>query len=124
MTSDRPSGSKRGGRTRALRTAPPAMEQNADRTVIAVERSGEWMPVEELRDAALQAVAAGHDVTIDLDKLAYLDASALQILLALQAAQKKAGRRLELHNASPDLQQWFEFAGASNQFFPDGARRR
>ena len=75
------------------------------------------MPVEELRDAVLAAVAAGHDVTLNLDGIEHLDASALQILLALETEQKRRGGRLELGNVSQHLRHWFEYAGATEHFF-------
>jgi ABC-type transporter Mla MlaB component len=46
----------------------------------------------------------------------YLDAGALQILLALDAEQKSQGRHLELANASTHLRQWFDYAGAADHF--------
>jgi anti-anti-sigma factor len=83
---------------------------------IDVERSGDWMPVEDLRTAAQEAVTEGANVALNLDKVDHLDASALQILLALDIAQKKQGRNLQLTNASPQLRQWFEFAGVADHF--------
>ena len=116
MTDDLNANSRRGKAVRRA-AAFPSAEQNVERTVIGVERSGDWMPAEELRDAALQALAAGHDVTLNLDRIDHLDASASQILLALGTEQQKRGRSLELINASPHLRQWFEFAGASEHLF-------
>lgn len=91
-------------------------EKNSSEFIIAVERSGDWMPAEELRVAALAALDQGKDVTLDLDRVDHLDASALQILLALDAEQKKRGRNLQLAKASPHLRQWFEFAGVADHF--------
>jgi anti-anti-sigma regulatory factor len=121
MTNDQPIEAKRSGKTRRAHARPQA-EQNPEQTCIEVERSGDWMPVEELRDAMLVAVAAGHDVTLNLARIEHLDASALQILLALETEQKKHGRRLELGNVSPHLRQWFEYAGAIEYLFRDGAK--
>lgn len=87
-----------------------------EHTMIEVERSGDWMPAEELRDKSLSLLGEGRDITLNLDKVEYLDASALQILLALDMEQKKLGQHLHLENASPYLRQWFEFAGAGEQF--------
>ena len=81
-----------------------------------VERSGEWMPSEDLREVALAALEAGGDVAVNLDRIDHLDASALQILLALSVEQKRRGKDLQLAHASPALQKWFEFAGAADQF--------
>jgi len=61
----------------------------------------------------LSAVKTGHEVTVNLGKVDHLDASALQILLALDAEQQRQGRHLKLANASPHLRQWFEYAGAT-----------
>jgi anti-anti-sigma regulatory factor len=93
-------------------------------TFIEVERSGDWMPVEDLREASLAASGAGNDVTVNLDRIDHLDASSLQILLALDVEQKKRGATLQLANLSPHLRQWFEFAGAAEHFFPHGAEQK
>jgi anti-anti-sigma regulatory factor len=91
--------------------------KQADQILIEAERAGDWMPAEELREAARVAVQSGNDVIVNLDRINHLDASALQILLALSVAQKKLGHKLELANASANLRQWFEYAGATDQFF-------
>jgi anti-anti-sigma factor len=82
-------------------------------------RSGEWAPVENLRESALTALAEGKDVTVNLGTIDYLDASALQILMALALEQKSAGRRLNLVNVSLPLQQWFDYSGATGSLFHD-----
>ena len=82
------------------------------------------MPAEELRQAALAALAEGRDVTLNLDGVNHLDASALQVLLAFDAESGKSGRCLHLANASPELGKWFEYSGTAEHFFPDGAGRR
>ncbi len=74
------------------------------------------MPSDELRDAARAALGENNDGVLNLGRLDHLDASARQILLALDAEQKRRGRTLELANASPHLRQWFEYAGAADQF--------
>jgi anti-anti-sigma factor len=88
-----------------------------ERSVVEVERLGDWMPVEELREAALQALGEGKDVTLNLKNVDHLDASALQILLTLGMEQKKCGRRLDLIHVSSHLRQWFDYSGAVDQFF-------
>jgi ABC-type transporter Mla MlaB component len=109
-----------GGSVKAKRArlAKPNGEQNPARTIIEVERSGDWMPPEELRAAALGAVEAGSDVTLHLGGIDHLDASALQIVLALDAEQEEQGRHLHLANASAHLREWFEYAGVAEHFFP------
>lgn len=83
---------------------------------IDAERSGGWMPSEDLREAALAALSTSGDVALNLQGIDYLDASALQILLALDTEQKKLGQNLHLANASPHLRQWFDFAGVADHF--------
>jgi len=104
--------------------AKPKAGVNLKQTTLEVGRSGDWMPAEELRVAALSAVEAANDATLHLGGINHLDASALQILLALDAEQKRCGRRLEVANVSPQLRQWFEYAGAAEQFFLDGVKAR
>jgi ABC-type transporter Mla MlaB component len=116
MMNDHPNPNKKNTRSR---TRKSSAAKQAEQILIEAERSGDWMPVEELREAALAAVQSGNDVTVNLDRINHLDASALQILLALGAEQKKLGYKLELANVSTNLRQWFEYAGATDQFFQD-----
>jgi anti-anti-sigma factor len=112
---------RQSGNAKAHRTpsaAPPVKEETELRS-IAVERSGDWMPAEELRESVLAALSQGNDVTLNLDKIYHLDASALQILLALDAELTKRGKNLLLAKVSPHLLKWFEFAGADQHFFHD-----
>ena len=110
---------------KALRTQQAGLEPqpNPEPACIEVDRSGEWMPAEELVEAAQAALAAGNGVRVHLGALDHLDASALQILLALGAEQKRRGKPLQLANASGSLRRWFELAGAAEDFFADGADR-
>jgi ABC-type transporter Mla MlaB component len=87
-------------------TRPTATE-----TVIEGTRDGDWLPPEEFLAAALSAAQAEGNLTVNLQGVDHLDASALQILLALAAERKKGGRRLYLANASTSLSHWFEYAG-------------
>ena len=97
------------------------MEDDLGAVIIAAERCGDWMPAGELREAALAALAGSCDVTFNLDKLDHLDASALQILLALDEEQRKRGRQLHVANVSPDLGKWFEYSGTAGQLIRWGA---
>jgi anti-anti-sigma factor len=92
-------------------------EHDLQRAVIEVERSGEWMPAEELKETALAALEESNDMTLNLDRIDHLDASAMQILLALDTEQKNRGQHLHLVNASPLLRQWFECSGAASHLF-------
>lgn len=106
-------GGKKGKRTRSAR--PPG-ELGRRQANIVIERCGDWIPADELRDAARNALETGGDVTADLARVDHLDAGTLQILLAVDAEQKQRGRTLTLANAFPHLRQWFEFAGVADHF--------
>jgi anti-anti-sigma regulatory factor len=122
MTGERSNRHGGSGKAKRTRAAKPQAVLDGARACIEIERSGNWMPAEELRDAALGALEAGGDVTVNLAKVDHLDASALQILLALDAAHKKQGRSLQLANASGKLLQWFEYAGAGDRFSMTGRK--
>ena len=124
MANERSKLDDRGAKARRVRPAGMQKARKLEPLLIEAERSGDWMPAEELRTAALGAVETGNEVTLNLGGIDYLDASALQILLALGAEQKKRGRRLEVAGASPHLRQWFEYAGAVEVLFHDGAEAR
>ena len=80
-------------------------------TVIIVTRAGEWLPPEEFRAIALSAVDTDGNLTVNLEGVEHLDASALQMLLALAAERKKRGKGLRLANGSFALSRLFEYAG-------------
>jgi len=84
--------------------------------MIDIDRSGEWMPAEELKEAALKVLSEDKDATFNLNNVNHLDASALQVLLALGVEGTKQERHLHLVNVSPELRQWFDFAGAADHF--------
>jgi len=93
-------------------------KKSATETVINVTRGGDWLPPEEFRTIALSAAAAENGLTVNLQAVDHLDASALQILLALAAERKKHGKGLRLANASAALSRWFEYAGGRENLAP------
>jgi len=78
------------------------------------------MPTEELRETAIAASVQKRDVTLDLNRVDHLDASALQILLALDTDLKNRGQKLRLAKVSEHLQKWFGFAGVDDWFLTAG----
>jgi ABC-type transporter Mla MlaB component len=116
MKYDRSNGKDGSGRAKRTQIAKPKKGMDSVRLSIRVERSGDWMPAEELWNTAQEAVCQSQDVSINLDKIDHLDASALQILLALDAEQMKRGCHLQLENASASLRHWFEYSGATGHF--------
>jgi len=110
------------GKAKRTHAAKPQAEQDREPISIDIECSGDWIPAEQLRDAAMAALAESREVIVNLGKVDHLDASALQILLALDAEQKRQGRHLQLANASSHLRQWFDYAGAADHLSMSGSK--
>ncbi|HEX3661415.1 MAG TPA: STAS domain-containing protein [Acidobacteriaceae bacterium] len=85
---------------------------------LQVARSGQWMEPAEMLLAARMHLNDGPgtvrgELALDLSGLEHLDASALQVLLAIRAEQHRRDGTLRLTNASGNLRKWFEYAGAA-----------
>lgn len=93
--------------------------QTVTETVINVTRDGDWLPPQEFRAIALSAAATEGNLTVSLRAVDHLDASALQILLALAAERKKRGKGLRLTDTSMALSRWFEYAGKRENISPE-----
>jgi anti-anti-sigma regulatory factor len=124
MKSDRTVVQGVNGKVKRARAAKPKAEPDCEPLLISVERSGDWMPAEELLATAQTALDEDKDVSFNLDRIDHLDASALQIMLALEAEQKKRNRHLLIVNASPNLQHWFEYSGATGHFFMTESKKQ
>ena len=68
---------------------------------------------------ALSAAGADGHLSVNLQAVDYLDASALQILLALAVERKKRGKGLRLTDTSLALSRWFEYAGGRENISPE-----
>lgn len=97
-------------------TRPPKTKsrKRAGTEILQAGQSGEWTEAEALKQNALRSLETGKSLTLDLSDLSHLDASALQILLAIQREQKTAGRQFNIANSSPELTAWFDLAGATD----------
>jgi ABC-type transporter Mla MlaB component len=96
---------------------------------LAAAHGGEWIDAGQLHQWAMEqlglpvkgATADGRradrsagDLAVDVAGLEFLEAGALQVLLALRSEQAHRGHRLHLLNPSQSLREWFEFAGAAD----------
>lgn len=86
--------------------------------ISVTDSSGDWIPPDLLQDSALAAWRMGMDVTVSLESVEYLDATALQILIALATALERDLHKLELVNLSTALVRWFCLAGATSLLPP------
>jgi anti-anti-sigma factor len=105
-------------RLKRKHTGTGSAKPTVTETVINVTRDGEWLPSDEFRAVALSAAGAESNLIINLQAVDHLDASALQILLALAAERKKRGKGLRLANTSAALSRWFEYAGGRENLAP------
>lgn len=115
---DVPASSPDGSNNRRSTKKKQTIKDREERVSVTIEavRSGEWVPAEELKDLAAQALRDGKDLLVNMDGIGYLDASVLQVLVAMKAEQEKSGGAIQLASASTDLQRWFEYAGATGSF--------
>jgi anti-anti-sigma regulatory factor len=116
MTVERPYEHSRSAKATKAHVKGPQVEESQVHTMTEVDHAGEWISAEELKEAALNVLSEDKDITLNLGKVDHLNASVLQVLLALDMEHKKHGRQVHLENASPSLRQWFEYAGAAGQF--------
>jgi anti-anti-sigma factor len=78
------------------------------------------MDPSELRRWAIEQLTAPsadrppRDLVLDLSGVDHLDASALQVLLAIRAEEQQRGGCLQLVNPSVSLRRWFDYAGAAS----------
>lgn len=82
-------------------------------------RSGQWMEAAAIRRWGLESRPDISMIVLDLEGLEHLDASALQVLLAIGHEQRRHGRDLRLKNVSEGLRRWFDYAGADGLFRMD-----
>jgi anti-anti-sigma regulatory factor len=122
MKTSRRSGLNQTVKAKIEPTAEPQEEHPLEHAQIDAGRSGDWMPAQELKVAVLAALESNCGVTINLDRIDHLDASAMQILLALDLEQKRRGKDLQLINASANLQRWFEYSGSASHFSGDAGQ--
>jgi len=87
-------------------------------------QAGGWMEASALRGWVMGQLGQGQppEMIIDLEGLEHLDASALQVLLAIGSEQKRRGGVLRLENVSAGMRQWFAWAGAAE--LPEFAEAR
>jgi len=112
------------GRARQTRPGPELPQAGGengaggeDSLTLCAGRSGEWMEALELRRRAteeLEAHSQLREVVIDVGGLEHLDASALQVLVAIRGELRGRKGRLRLEHASEGLRRWFRYAGAED----------
>lgn len=101
-------------------------ERSAPPLALRAGQGDQWREPAEIAEAAGELLngAAGRVLAVDLSGLEHLDASALQVLLAIEAAQRQRGGGLEFTHVSDNLRKWFDYAGAAGLLSAGGAAAR
>ena len=76
----------------------------------------------DLYVTAKQLVVMGKDVTVTCALTEGFDASAVQILLALQADLRTKGKCLVMTDVSPSVKKWLAYSGVTNNLLNRGER--
>ena len=105
----------------SVQCAGEGAESPAPEHVIAVAGESGWIPAEDLKSRAMDALTSSGSVTLDFAQVEYLEASGLQVALAIVAACSGAGKALSLIHVSPNLKAWFEQCGAASHLLTDCA---
>jgi anti-anti-sigma regulatory factor len=78
------------------RTAAVTLVEREGKRAIVLNGAADIFFAADLRQAALALLEGGEDVAVDCEKLARLDTSTLQILLALKRELEQSGRKLRM----------------------------
>ncbi len=113
MTNERQPRPNRAGKVKKAQAFTAQASIVSDPIRIEAGHAGDWLPADDLRLVALEASREAKNVVLNLEGLNHLDASALQVLLALNSEQKDRGLNLSLMNASEGLMRWFEYSGGA-----------
>jgi anti-anti-sigma factor len=73
-----------------------------------------------LRNEASRLLVGQKDVAIDWSGAEHVDASALQVLLALERSLASSGRRLFVRADNATVRRYLELAGLGGYFEPEG----
>jgi anti-anti-sigma factor len=88
--------------------------EHADQVLLQLHGTIDIFVAADLHATAKQLTALGKDVTITCAQTEGLDASAMQILLALQTELHILGKRLVLTDVSPSVTKWIAYGGIAN----------
>jgi anti-anti-sigma factor len=94
------------------------VEINGEKATLAMSGRFDFNSHREFRTASEEALKApgAHEIDIDLDKVEYLDSSALGMLLLMREKANGANRKLALLNCHGIVQQVLEVANFNKLF--------
>lgn len=90
------------------------LSEHADKVLLHLPGTIDVFVAADLSTTAKQLAAIGKDVHVTCARTEGLDTSAVQILLALQAALRTKGKQLVLLDVSPGVEQWIAFGGVAS----------
>lgn len=94
--------------------------EHADQVLLQLHGTIDVFVAADLYATAKQLTAIGKDVTITCAQTEGLDASALQILLALQTELHILGKRLILTDVPPPVEKWIGYGGLAKILLSTG----
>jgi len=106
--------------------AEDSVRQTSRKNHTKVSLAGELGPsvVESLRERMIALSGEDKDIVIDCAKAEHLPASALQVLLAAQAALANGKRTVRIESESPRIRDYLNLAGLNGHFPPKAERAR
>jgi len=96
--------------------------EHTDSVIMQLHGTIDVFVAADLYATARQLAAMGKDVNVTCALTEGLDASAVQILLALQAELRTKGKRLVMTDVSPPVEQWIGYGGMVNILLSQGER--
>jgi anti-anti-sigma regulatory factor len=96
------------------------VSEHADSVLLDLRGTIDVFVAADLYTTAKQLVALGKDVTISCTRTEGLDASAVQILLALQTELHIQGKRLTVTDVPPAIKKWITHGGLAHVVLSEG----
>ena len=84
--------------------------KNGSALTIALEGRMDANSAPQVEEMLKEEMAAITDLTIDLEKLAYISSAGLRVLLSAQKAMNRKGR-MTIRNVSADIMEIFDMVG-------------
>jgi anti-anti-sigma factor len=93
---------------------PVTLTERDGKPLLKLRGTVDILAVQDLAHAARGLVERSEDTLLCCEQVQYLDAAALQLLLALSKALRVNGKKLEIIAKSPQVERLFEWAALSS----------
>lgn len=96
--------------------------EHTDSVILQLHGTIDVFVAADLYAVAKQLAVMGKDVNVTCASTEGLDASAVQILLALQADLNRKGKRLVMTDVSPSVEKWLAYGDVTSNLLNRGER--